>query len=105
MNTILGIMITVSLTDINNRFSQFLQYVKAGEKVRIVEEGQAVADIVLSDKDLPEKTVKEQFDRLVEAGKMIPAKNNKTLKMPKITEKERNIDWGKIYNETRMDRF
>jgi antitoxin (DNA-binding transcriptional repressor) of toxin-antitoxin stability system len=98
-------MITVSITDINNQFSQFLQYVRAGEKVRIIEEGQAIADIILPNNDPPKKTAEEKFCQLTEEGRMIPAKNKKILEMPKITEKEKNIDWEKIYNETRTDRF
>jgi antitoxin (DNA-binding transcriptional repressor) of toxin-antitoxin stability system len=98
-------MITVSMTEINNQLPQFLQFVRNGEKVRIVDEGQIIADIVSPDNDSPKNTVEEKFKQLIKAGRMMPAKTNKLLKMPKITEKEKSINWEKIYNETRADRF
>jgi antitoxin (DNA-binding transcriptional repressor) of toxin-antitoxin stability system len=98
-------MITVSMADINNQLPQFLQYVKAGERIRIVEGGQAIADIMLPDNDYQKSGVEEKFSPLVKEGRMIPSKNSKLLTMPKITEKEKNIDWEGIYNETRSDRF
>jgi antitoxin (DNA-binding transcriptional repressor) of toxin-antitoxin stability system len=97
-------MIMVSLTDINNQLPQFLQYVRKGEKIRIVEEGKAIADIILPDNDSQKSMVEDKFSLLIKEGRMIPAKNTRVLKMPKITEKERNIDWESIYNETRADR-
>jgi pyruvate-formate lyase len=47
----------------------------------------------------------EKCSKLVKEGRMITARNIMPLQMPKITEKEKNIDWEKIYNETREDRF
>jgi antitoxin (DNA-binding transcriptional repressor) of toxin-antitoxin stability system len=97
-------MIMVSIVDINDKLPQFLQYVKNGEKVRIVEEGKAIADIILPDNDSSKSSIEEKLNELIKEGRIIPAKSHKLLKMPVITERDKNLDWENIYDDTRSDR-
>jgi antitoxin (DNA-binding transcriptional repressor) of toxin-antitoxin stability system len=97
-------MITVGIGDLKNQLSQYLQYVKNGEKIVVTEQDRIIAEIIV-----PEHTnieIEKKFEQLSNEGKMILAKKDESIvKMPKITEAERDIDWESIYNEVRADRF
>jgi antitoxin (DNA-binding transcriptional repressor) of toxin-antitoxin stability system len=97
-------MITVGVGDLKNQLSQYLQYVKNGEKIVVTEQDRIIAEIIV-----PEYTnidIEKKFEQLKNEGKMTLAKRTESIvKKPKITEVERDIEWESIYNEVRADRF
>jgi len=97
-------MITVGVRDLKNQLSQYLQYVKNGEKVIITEHNKIIAEINIPDRDQENTTeIEEKLIELGKKGELIPAKRKKTYaKLPEIKE---NLDWKTVYNDIREDRF
>ncbi|MDR1230412.1 MAG: type II toxin-antitoxin system prevent-host-death family antitoxin [Spirochaetaceae bacterium] len=99
-------MITVGIRDLKNQLSQYLQYVKDGEKVTVMEHNRIIAEIIVPEKKNTNTSIEEKFEQLKREGKMILSKQNETLvKKPYITEEEKKIKWESIYNDVRADRF
>jgi prevent-host-death family protein len=100
-----GIMLMVGVRDLKNQLSQYLQYVKNGEKVIITEHNKIIAEISVPVQDKKDNVslIEKELEKLSREGEIILAKRNKSyVKLPEIKEK---IDWEKIYNETRADRL
>jgi antitoxin (DNA-binding transcriptional repressor) of toxin-antitoxin stability system len=99
-------MITVGVRDLKNQLSQYLQYVKDGEKIIVTEHNRIIAEIIVPEKENTNVSIGKKFEQLKREGKMILSKRNKTLvKKPQITEMEKKIEWESVYNELRSDRF
>jgi prevent-host-death family protein len=102
---IINSMLLVGVRDLKNQLSQYLQYVKNGEKVIITEHNKIIAEISVpvEEKEDTIPVVEKELERLSNEGEIILAKRNKSyVNLPKTEE---NIDWEKIYNETRADRI
>ena len=96
-------MITVGVRELKNQFSQYLQYVKDGEKVIITEYNKIIAEIVVPEKNDNLLPIEDKLMQLGREGKIIPAKRQKScVKLPETKEK---LDWITAYNETRADRL
>jgi prevent-host-death family protein len=99
-------MITVGVRDLKNQLSQYLQYVKDGEKIIVTEHNRIIAEIIVPEKKNTNISIEKKFEQLKKEGKMILSKRNETLvKKPQITEIEKKIKWESVYNEVRADRF
>jgi antitoxin (DNA-binding transcriptional repressor) of toxin-antitoxin stability system len=99
-------MITVGIRDLKNQLSQYLQYVKDGEKIIVTEHNRIIAEIIVPEKKNTNISIEKKFDQLKKEGKMILSKRNETLvKKPQITKTEKKIEWESVYNEVRADRF
>ena len=95
-------MITVGVRDLKNQFSQYLQYVKAGEKVIITEHNKIIAEISLPQERENLSSIEEKLVQLGKEGKIIPAKRLKScVSLPETNEK---VDWKSAYNEIRAER-
>jgi prevent-host-death family protein len=98
-------MLMVGIRDLKNQLSQYLQYVKNGEKVIITEHNKIIAEISVPVQDEKDNLslLEKEFEKLSKEGEIILAKRNKScVELPETKEK---IDWEKIYNETRADRL
>jgi prevent-host-death family protein len=98
-------MLMVGVRDLKNQLSQYLQYVKNGEKVIITEHNKIIAEISVPVQDKKDNVslIEKELEKLSKEGEIILAKRNKSyVKLPETKEK---IDWEKIYNETRADRI
>jgi prevent-host-death family protein len=97
-------MLMVGVRDLKNQLSQYLQYVKDGEKVIVTEHNKIIAEISVpeSKEDNP-RFVEKELEELSKEGEIILAKRNKSY--AKLPETKENIDWEKIYHETRADRL
>ena len=96
-------MITVGVRSLKNQLSQYLQYVKNGEKVVITEHNKIIAEINVPKQDELSAAVEEKLVRQSKEGDIILAKRSGTyVKLPKISEK---LDWKSAYNEVRSDRI
>jgi prevent-host-death family protein len=99
-------MITVGVRDLKNQLSQYLQYVKDGEKIIVTEHNRIIAEIIVPEKKNTNISIEKKFEQLKKEGKMILSKRNETLvKKPQITETEKKIEWESVYNDVRADRF
>ena len=95
-------MITVGVKELKNRLSQYLQYVKNGEKVVITEHNKIIAEISLPEKTKEESKMEEKLKQLAEDGKLVLSKRNKSYaKMPDDNNK---LDWRAVYEEIRRER-
>jgi prevent-host-death family protein len=65
-------MITVGVRDLKNQLSQYLRYVKDGEKVIVTEHNRIIAEIIVPEKK--NTSIEEKFEQLKREGKMILAK-------------------------------
>ena len=96
-------MITVGVRSLKNQLSQYLQYVKDGEKVVITEHDKIIAEINIPKQEELSATVEKKLLKLSKEGDIIPAKRNKTyVQLPEINEK---LDWQSVYNKIRLDRI
>jgi antitoxin (DNA-binding transcriptional repressor) of toxin-antitoxin stability system len=99
-------MITVGVRDLKNQLSQYLQYVKDGEKIIVTEHNRIIAEIIVPEKKNTNTGIEKKFEQLKREGKMILSKRNETLvKKPQITEMEKQIEWESVYDDIRADRF
>ncbi|GHV87745.1 hypothetical protein AGMMS50267_01050 [Spirochaetia bacterium] len=101
-------MITASVLEIRDQFSHYLQYVKNGEKIGIIEKNRIIAEISMPESvRLEEKTniPGKQYRQLVALGRIIPAKSREPLEKPAISDLDKQIDWATVYNENRADRL
>jgi prevent-host-death family protein len=98
-------MLTVGVRDLKNQLSQYLQYVKDGEKVIVTEHNKIIAEISVpvQTKEDNSEFFEKELEKLNKEGEVILAKRNKSY--VNLPETKENIDWEKIYNETRADRL
>ena len=95
-------MITVGVRDLKNQFSQYLQYVKDGEKVIITEHSKIVAMISLPENKENLSDIEDKLSALSKEGRLILAKRQKScVDLPLTNEK---LDWVSAYNEVRAER-
>jgi prevent-host-death family protein len=86
-------MITVGVRDLKNQLSQYLRYVKDGEKIIVTEHNRIIAEIIVPEKKNTNISIEEKFEQLKREEKMTLAKRNETLvEKPQITEVEKKIE-------------
>ncbi|GHV81074.1 hypothetical protein AGMMS49944_28650 [Spirochaetia bacterium] len=98
-------MITASILEIRGQLSHYLQYVKNGERIGIIEENHIIAEISMPDAEAKTNIPAEQYRQLVASGRIIPAKSHELLEKPAISDLDKQIDWVTVYNENRADRL
>jgi prevent-host-death family protein len=98
-------MLMVGVRDLKNQLSQYLQYVKDGEKVVITEHNKIIAEISVPAGEGEDNilSVEKRLEELSKEGEIILAKRNKSY--ARLPETKESIDWEKIYNEIRADRL
>jgi prevent-host-death family protein len=92
-------MIAVGVRDLKNQLSQYLQYVKHGEKVFITEHNRVIAEISLPKEEISNTDVEIELEKLTAAGKLIKAKRNNSIQLK--TMASAGIDWISVYKENR----
>ncbi|TCW60037.1 type II toxin-antitoxin system prevent-host-death family antitoxin [Treponema sp. J25] len=92
-------MIAVGVRDLKNQLSQYLQYVKNGEKVVITEHNRVIAEISSPSKEVSNTDVEIELEKLAAAGKLIKAKRNNSIQLK--AETPSGIDWISVYKENR----
>ena len=92
-------MIAVGVRDLKNQLSQYLQYVKHGEKVFITEHNRVIAEISLPKEEISNTDVEIELERLTAAGKLIKAKRNNSIHLKTMTSA--GIDWISESKENR----
>lgn len=92
-------MIVVGVRDLKNQLSQYLQYVKHGEKVFITEHNRVIAEISSPSKKVLNTDVEIELEKLTAAGKLIKAKRNNSIQLK--SETPSGIDWVSVYKENR----
>ncbi|HOT32807.1 MAG: type II toxin-antitoxin system prevent-host-death family antitoxin [Treponema sp.] len=92
-------MITVGVRDLKNQLSQYLQYVKRGEKIIITEHNRVIAEISSPSNEVSNTDVEIMLEKLTAAGKLIKAKRNNSTQLK--TETPSGIDWISVYKENR----
>jgi prevent-host-death family protein len=98
-------MLTVGVRDLKNQLSQYLQFVKDGEKVVITEHNKIIAEISSPGKEKNDTIllVEEKLQKLSMEGEIVLAKRNTTR--VNIPETKEELDWKTIYDEVRNDRL
>jgi len=92
-------MISVGVRDLKNQLSQYLQYVKHGERVLITEHNRVIAEISLPREGQIENTAEEALERLAVLGKIQKAKRNGSV--ASSGEASVSVDWISAYRENR----
>lgn len=92
-------MIAVGVRDLKNQLSQYLKYVKQGEKVVITEHNRVIAEISSPSKEVSNTDVEIELEKLTAAGKLIKAKRNNSIQLK--AETPSGIDWISVYKENR----
>jgi antitoxin (DNA-binding transcriptional repressor) of toxin-antitoxin stability system len=96
-------MITVGVRNLKDQLSQYLQYVKNGERVIITEHNKIIAELSVPEKKGNISTFEQKLLELSDEGEVILAERNLSL-APKPND-TLNLDWRAVYNEIRSDRF
>jgi antitoxin (DNA-binding transcriptional repressor) of toxin-antitoxin stability system len=96
-------MITVGVKNLKDQLSQYLQYVKNGERVIITEHNKIIAELSVPGKKENIVPFDQKLIELSDDGEVILAERNLSL-APKPNDKL-NLDWRTAYNEIRADRF
>jgi antitoxin (DNA-binding transcriptional repressor) of toxin-antitoxin stability system len=95
-------MITVGVRDLKNQLSQYLKYVKYGEKVIITEHGRIIAELRVPQNEERLSTIEEKLTQLSKEGLIILAKRkNSCARLPII---EKKLNWERAYDEIRAER-
>jgi prevent-host-death family protein len=92
-------MIAVGVRDLKNQLSQYLQYVKHGERVFITEHNKVIAEISLPKKEISNTDVELELEKLTASGKLIKAKRNNSIQIKTITPD--GINWISVYKDNR----
>jgi prevent-host-death family protein len=96
-------MISVGVRELKNQLSQYLQYVKDGERVLVTEHNRIIAEIVEPEQQEADTEIEQKLLQLSREGEVILAKRNKSrVSLPETKE---TLDWETVYNEVRSDRF
>lgn len=98
-------MKTVGIRNLKNSLSQYINLVKAGERILVTEHDRIVAEIIPlrgehAESDILEKYLSDQ----VKSGFIVRAKKKIKLKKVKSERKINKVLLEKIYNETRAER-
>ena len=94
-------MISVGVRDLKNRLSQYLQYVKQGERVLITEHNQIIAEISLPKEDQKNLELESLLEDLAASGKLQRAKRNKSI--ASSSSSNPGIEWISIYQSNREE--
>jgi antitoxin (DNA-binding transcriptional repressor) of toxin-antitoxin stability system len=94
-------MITVGIRDLKNQLSQYLQYVKQGEKILITEHKRIIAEIQLPQQNDLNTNIETELAKLAALGKIIKSKRNTPLSPHTSTTMD--LDWISVYQENRAD--
>jgi len=97
-----SIMISVGVRDLKNQLSQYLQYVKHGEKVFITEHNRIIAEISLPKDSAEDKDTEHLLDSLAKSGKVIRAIRNTSVAISSDNPTE--INWVDVYRDNRDHR-
>ena len=89
-------MLRIGVRELRQNASKYLARVKAGETVEVTERGVLVARIV------PPKPTTSARDRLVAAGRLIPARDPWRLRQPMRVD---GPSTGEVLDELREDRL
>lgn len=92
-------MISVGVRDLKNQLSQYLQYVKHGERVLITEHNRIIAEISLPKEGQKVDSIEEALERLAVAGKLQKAKRNSSAASTNADTS--SVDWISVYKENR----
>ena len=92
-------MISVGVRDLKNQLSQYLQYVKHGERVLITEHNRIIAEISLPREGQKADSVEEALERLAISGKLLKAKRNSSA--ASTSDDTSSVDWISVYKENR----
>jgi len=95
-------MISVGVRDLKNQLSQYLQYVKHGEKVLITEHNRIIAEISLPKDSAEDQDTEQLLDGLAKAGKIIRASRNTSVATSSDNPVE--INWVDLYKDNRNHR-
>ena len=94
-------MISVGVRDLKNQLSQYLQYVKHGERVVITEHNRIIAEISLPREGQDNQDIESVLERLAVAGKLQKAKRN--ISIAKTSGDSESVDWISIYKDDRSE--
>ncbi|MGA1795189.1 MAG: type II toxin-antitoxin system Phd/YefM family antitoxin [bacterium] len=98
-------MKTVGIKNLKNSLSQYINLVKAGERILITDHDRIVAEIIPSTGGLTESDLLEVYlSDQVKSGLIVRAKKKITLKKVKSERRPDRAILEKIYNKTRADR-
>lgn len=92
-------MISVGVRDLKNQLSQYLQYVKHGERVLITEHNRIIAEISLPREGQKVDSVEDALERLAVSGKLQKAKRNSSV--ASTSDATQAVDWISVYKENR----
>lgn len=92
-------MISVGVRDLKNQLSQYLQYVKHGERVLITEHNRIIAEISLPREGQKEQSVEEALERMAVSGKLQKAKRN--ISAASNENATSSVDWISVYRDNR----
>jgi prevent-host-death family protein len=95
------IMISVGVRDLKNQLSQYLQYVKRGERVLITEHNKVIAEISLPKESNTTPDVEELLEAMAISGKLQKAKRNRSVAAS--TANPSSLDWVSVYRENRNE--
>ncbi|MEP6462449.1 MAG: type II toxin-antitoxin system prevent-host-death family antitoxin [Frankiaceae bacterium] len=88
----------IGVRELRQHASRYLQRVKAGETVEVTERGHLIALLVPPDAGVTAR------DRLISAGRLLPADRPFTLP-PRISAPSGSPDTATVLDELRGDRF
>ncbi len=94
-------MISVGVRDLKNQLSQYLQYVKRGERVLITEHNRIIAEISLPREDNVDQGVESVLEKLAVSGKLQKAKRN--VSIAGRNDISQAVDWVSIYKDNRSE--
>jgi len=95
-------MISVGVRDLKNQLSQYLQYVKHGEKVFVTEHNRIIAEISLPKDSVENRSTEEVLDALAKSGKILRASRNSSVAVS--SDNPIAVDWVEVYRENRDQR-
>jgi len=97
-----GTMISVGVRDLKNQLSQYLQYVKHGERVFITEHNRIIAEISLPRDSTEDRNTEQLLDGLAKEGKVLRASRN--MSVATSSENPIELNWIDVYRDNRDQR-
>ena len=94
-------MISVGVRDLKNQLSQYLQYVKRGERILVTEHNRIIAEISLPKEGGSTLGVEELLEKMAVSGKLQKAKRNSSVAAS--TTNTTLVDWIGVYRENRNE--
>jgi len=92
-------MISVGVRDLKNQLSQYLQYVKHGERVFVTEHNRIIAEISLPKDSVVDQSTEDLLDKLAQEGKILRASRNTSVAGSSDNPVE--INWVDVYRDNR----